>query len=76
MDNALTIPRKRTRISTGEAICDRCSRRIPSGDEFTTIRGDNWCQDCRVKWEDWKAVAWVIAAVGFALLLFIASVAR
>lgn len=74
MDEALAMPRKRTRISTGEARCHVCEKSIPRGTEFTTLRGWDWCQGCLKKREDWKAWGVVLAAVGVALLLLINSI--
>jgi len=71
----LTIPTKRDRISAGNVCCHKCDRIIPRGDNFTTIRGWDWCQDCRTKHEDFMAWLWVILAVGVALFLFICGIA-
>jgi len=68
------IPKKRARISTGDVSCHRCNQTIPCGDEFTTVRGWDWCQNCRTKYEDWMAVVPVIITVGIALFLFICGV--
>lgn len=71
---AMTIRKKRPRISSGDACCHRCNQTIPRGDEFVTVSGWDWCQDCMTRHEDWMAVFPVIVTVGLALFLFVCAV--
>lgn len=72
---ALTIHKRRTRISAGDVRCSQCRQPIPAGDAFTTVRGFDWCHGCLNKWEDWQAWTSVLGAVALVLFMLIVSLA-